>query len=205
MRLAGGGRLGAVLRSFVVAAAFAVVSTAAFCACNAKKVGLELVGALDKQGPTTHWYRGRTEILVPSGRKVGEMQLLLERRLEPEHSRIVETLILTSPRAGQRPRELVTTQVVDGGIFTMTEAAGSLQGEGELYGQPWSWSAWSSTARLAEGSRMISRHRFVGSQLASEKEFFDAQDRRTVTLRELYQPISRAEFELEREHLLGGR
>ncbi|MDX2089200.1 MAG: hypothetical protein SFX73_15195 [Kofleriaceae bacterium] len=53
---------------------------------------------------------------------------------------------------------------VDGNNFTMTEAGGAFTGSGALVGEPWQWSAWSSTSQISNG----------GITVESEDELTDA-------------------------------
>jgi hypothetical protein len=147
-------------------------------------------------------YRGTSEVRSPDGKQLETMRLLLRRTLDPTHDLITEQIAQKTSRPEEAPREYIMSLKVSGSQFVITEPVTGLAGGGELYGDPWQWSSWSSRAQLPDGSRLESAFVLNASGLKAEKRFFNSNGKITAMLIESYQPISPDAFERERAQLL---
>ena len=72
---------------------------------------------------------------------------IARRTIDPAARQIVEDVSHDDAGAhGAKRFHVVMT--VDGDQFTMTEAGGAFSGTGNLVGEPWRWTAWTSTSKI---------------------------------------------------------
>jgi hypothetical protein len=86
-------------------------------------------------------------------------------------SRQAGTIVETVAESGDKPAEFIVTMQVQGAHFTMTEAAKTFTGEGDLVGDPWAWTHWSSTSTMPDGATVTSNDALTASGLHVEKHY----------------------------------
>jgi hypothetical protein len=90
---------------------------------------------------------------------------VMRRTVDPAARQIVED-VNHGDAATHRVTQFHVVMNVDGDRFTMTEAGGAFTGTGTLTGEPWRWTAWSSTSQLAGAGK--------GIEVESEGEISEA-------------------------------
>lgn len=94
------------------------------------------------------YYFGESRVMRADGQPLGNLVSLVKHEVIPAESRIVETVLMISSQPREPSREYVAVSSVKGAGFTMKEQGGAYEGEGELTGKPWEWTAWTSTAKI---------------------------------------------------------
>lgn len=131
-----------------------------------------------EQGPIVTCYVGTTTVTGADGEVlVDGAPTVLWRTLEPSDKRIVEKGVNFD---GRRIEEMELTYDVEGDRFSGTGVGFEI--DGELAGEPWAWTQWSSTSTFPDGSRVVSNERLQGSVLHAHKTFHNAGEVEQVTV-----------------------
>jgi hypothetical protein len=81
---------------------------------------------------------------------------LARRSVDPNAREIVEDVVHDD--ASGRVKSFHVVMKVDGAGFTMAEASGGFTGTGTLVGEPWKWTSWTSTSRIANAGIDVESH-----------------------------------------------
>jgi hypothetical protein len=131
--------------------------------------------------PVLQHFAGSSEWLNPEGEQVLEPgQVWLRRELRAADSLVLEDLVsLESSGAISVYRIEV---LVEGDEFagSFSDENGTLAITGELTGEPWDWTEWSSTSRYTDGSLegyyFKTQASLSGNDLVQDKRIYDADD-----------------------------
>jgi len=120
--------------------------------------------ALEPAAPvaTTACYQGLSS---GAGQRV---RTIVRRVVDPAGRQIVEDVLHDD--AGRAARHFHVVMTVDGARFTMTEAGGGFTGTGTLVGEPWRWTSWTSTSKLAAAGQGPGPGPGPGIEVASRDE-----------------------------------
>jgi hypothetical protein len=154
--------------------------------------------AADGPEPKVTYYLGESKVSLADGKPLGNMVSLVKREVKPTESRIVETVMMLSSRPGEPTKEYVAVFAVKGSKFTMKEQGGAFEGDGELIGQPWAWTAWASTSKIPgqHGGTLVSRDKLTERGMAVTKELSGPDGVVRVRMAEDYASIDGATYEL---------
>jgi hypothetical protein len=169
---------------------------------------LTLIAAtlLAADGPATKatYYLGESKVMTADGKSLGNMVMLVKRELRPAESRIIETVLMVSSRRDEPIKEYLTVLTVKGSRFTMREQSGAFSGSGELEGNPWEWSGWTSTSKMPgqNGGTIVSRDKLTERGMATSKELSGPDGTVRVKFAEDYAAIDGGTYELLHAKLL---
>lgn len=127
--------------------------------------------------------------------------LLVRRTVDPEASTITEETVRFDTRAGVAPRRYTVVYTVDGESFTLAESSGAFAGSGRFTaGEPWAWTAWTSSYRLPSGIAVESTRGLESGDdgravLTAERVAYGPDGSRALTLGEELPAIDDAECE----------
>jgi hypothetical protein len=159
-----------------------------------------IVATLLADGPATKatYYLGESKVTTADGKPMGNMVVLVKRELRPAESRIIETVLMVSSQRNEPIKEYLTVLAVKGSRFTMREQSGAFSGSGELDGNPWEWSGWTSTAKMPgqNGGTIISRDKLTERGMAVSKELNGPDGAVRVKFVEDYAAIDGGTYEL---------
>jgi hypothetical protein len=155
--------------------------------------------------PSSQFFEGEGTVTLPDGRELPAPPSWVKRTVDPAQSTITQEMIQQRSFAAADPsraftRERTMVMKVTGSHFTLTETHGAFTGEGDLTGDPWRWTSWTSKAQLTNGAEVTSRDALDASGLQSDTEIRDAHGVRiTITIH--LRPIDEATFEAARSRL----
>jgi hypothetical protein len=148
------------------------------------------------------YYLGESKVRDADGKSLGNLVALVKRELRPAESRIVETTLLVSSRAGEPIQEYVGVSTVNGAAFTLKEQKGAFSGDGTLAGPAWAWTSWTSTASLGPGGTVRSRSQLTERGMAVDKTRLAPNGAVLFTFTEDHAAIDGATYELLRAKML---
>jgi hypothetical protein len=150
------------------------------------------------------YYFGESKVIRADGQPLGNLVSLVKREVIPAESKIVETVLMVSSQPREPVKEYVGVFSVTGAAFTLKEQGGAFEGEGELIGKPWEWTAWNTTSKLPgqRGGTLKSSNKMGGRGMAVSKELFSGDGSLRVKFAEDYAAIDGATYELLRSKLL---
>jgi len=155
-------------------------------------------------GPTktVAYYRGTSKVSLPNGQVVGEGAMLVRRTLDPSLSQIEEYVLGVATHGKRGTRQYRVIMKVNGNTFTMKDAAETFSGSGTLEGEPWKWTAWTSTSMLPNKMVIESKDQLVAGKLMVHKTVKAPDGSVRVTIEENYSPITKETFEQARTQAL---
>ena len=113
---------------------------------------------------TTTCYAGVT---VGMGQRT---RTLVRRSVDPAGAQIVED-VGHDQGEGRGATSLHVVMAVTGDHYTIAEASGAFTGTGTLTGEPWRWTSWRSTTKLASaGIEVESRDELTATNLVTHRE-----------------------------------
>lgn len=148
------------------------------------------------------YYWGEVRIRsAADGRELGRSRALLRRVVEPEKSRVVESVIESEP--GRRPEEHVSTLArVAGGEFRASDGR-FLDGAVRFDGEGWELSSWRYELRFKDGRRLTGHGSADAEGWRAEKTVLDKAGLPQVRIREELKAIGPEEYRRRRAELLG--
>ena len=96
------------------------------------------------------YYVGEVVTSDADGAPTGSQVILLEKIHDPDASTLTERAIVVRP-TGEAEEQTVVFAVAADGSFTVSDAAGMTEGEGQLHGAPWAWTYFEATYRHRSG------------------------------------------------------
>jgi hypothetical protein len=165
-------RLAKLFFSVVMVAVWAAVWAATWSAgCNRRRDVERPAGGTD---PRTCYF-GKTIAYDSEAHRLGAIETLVVRTVEPSRSRVTEKVINFDPRPAVGDQVFLVVMRVEGDGFEIEEKGGAFRGRGELFGTPWRWSGWRSEQRLAAGGRVVSTVRLEDGVRFAERRHFDRE------------------------------
>ena len=142
---------------------------------------------------TEQCYEGSSQVTLPDGNSFEGGASMVRRSLNEQKATIVEEVISTDARSKEKKLYVVEMQVT-GNEFKMKERAGAFEGTGTLEGDAWQWTAWTSKARMPDGTVVNSKDRLEGAGLKADKVVRGAEGQVLVNIQELYKTTDCARF-----------
>jgi len=158
-------------------------------------------GALAQEAPRQTCWIGEIRRTLPTGEQFGVAGVLMRRTESPQANMILEQVVTLEP--DEAPRELVTMFQVDGAKLVVTDRDASLNGQGDLIGEPWAWSGWTYRADYAAGTGSY-RVTFTKTPtgLQAERTYFSPSGEVRMLMEENYRPVGVEVFDLLYRKLL---
>lgn len=153
----------------------------------------------------TTYYEGPSSVTLPDGRSFPGGMVLAQRTVSPSERSIREQVVSEDPRPGHAAREFNVLMRVTRSGFSMTESGGAFEGAGTLDGPAWRWTAWHSTSRLPDGSRVESADTMNDDELHVRKRVFDASGALQIETTEQLKRIDAARYAARRAAMLSAR
>jgi hypothetical protein len=115
---------------------------------------------------STSCYVGGGEItLTANGQVVDKFEAVARRALDPAAGTIEEEVAMS----GSQPGRYTVQITVDGSTMTLKEQSGAFTGTGEMQGEPWKWTSWTTTSNLPGGMTVISTDTVEGDAIVVNK------------------------------------
>lgn len=157
--------------------------------------------AAAQTAPRQSCWIGEVKRTLPTGETFGTAGVLLRRTESPQSNMILEQVITLEP--DEAPRELVLMFQVDGSKLIVTDREASLNGQGDLIGEPWQWTGWTYRADYTAGTGSY-RVTFTTTPegLKGERTYFSPSGEVRMLLEETYRPVGQEVFDLLYRKLL---
>jgi hypothetical protein len=158
------------------------------------------------QGELDQYFVGTQVIRLPDGTEREGGSVVAHRTLRPEERAIVEEVVVRDA-AGALEAHAVRLEIDDDDRhFVLRPSEGdtsssSFSGEGELTGDPWSWTAWHVQTRLPDGTVVVTDDVLSATDLASESRVLGADGTPSVVIRQVLTRVTRERYEAERAAL----
>ena len=158
------------------------------------------------QGELEQYFVGTQVIRLPDGTEQPGGSVVAHRTLRPEERAIVEEVVVRDA-AGALEAHAVRLEVDDDDRhFVLRPGEGdtsssTFSGEGELTGDPWSWTAWHVQTRLPDGTVVVTDDVLSATDLASESRVLGADGAPSLVIRQVLTRVTRERYEAERAAL----
>jgi hypothetical protein len=157
-------------------------------------LGSRFASAAGPAQPESTYYLGESKMTTADGKPIRSSISLVKRVVDKDASQIVEHVLTINEKES---KAFVTTLVVKGSRFTISEQSGSFTGEGELMGEPWRWKEWKSVTKITGGSgTVISEDKLTEHALIAKKTFAGADGKVVVRMDETLVPITPKTYEV---------
>jgi hypothetical protein len=103
--------------------------------------------------PEKMYYLGEMKLSSGSGQPLGSQVILLEKVHDRDSTTIVERALVVQPD-GKVEEQTMRLAVKDDNTFTLTDDAGTVEGDGKLFGPAWKWTYFKGTFRAKNGVRI---------------------------------------------------
>lgn len=147
---------------------------------------------------STCYFGPSTQTAVDGSERPGA-ELMVRRTVDRAASRIVEETARFDAVASVAPRRYMVVYEVDGDAFTLTETSGAFAGSGTFTaGEPWAWTAWTTTYTLPSGIRVESKVELAAAKagaLTAERTAYGPDGGKALILFEALAAIEGAECE----------
>ena len=151
--------------------------------------------------PTTEldqYFVGTQVIRLPDGTEHEGGAVVAHRALRPEERTIVEEVVVRDA-AGALESHAIRLEVDESDTrFVLREPGTPITGEGELTGEPWSWTAWHVQTRLPDGTVVVTDDTLSATDLRSESQVLGTDGTPRVVIRQVLTRVSRERYESER-------
>lgn len=146
----------------------------------------------------TRYYYGDVKFFSIEGKLSGETVSLVKRVLDPEHNKIMETVLQPGEKPGQAAQEYVVEMVRE--TDNVFKTNGSPAGYLKFFGKEWEWTSWDYSIPLEGGASLLGSGFLSGKYLLTSKTLSRAKPYMKVI--ERLNEIPPFEYERLREVLL---
>lgn len=154
-------------------------------------------------GELEQYFVGTQVIRLPDGSEREGGAVVAHRTLRPEERAILEEVVVRDA-AGALESRAVRLEVDESDArFVLREPGTTTTGEGELTGEPWSWTAWHAQTRLPDGTVIVTDDLLSATDLRSESQVLGTDGTPGVVIRQVLTRVSRERYEEERAAIEG--
>jgi len=149
-------------------------------------------------GELDQYFVGTQVIRLPDGSERQGGAVVAHRALRPEEHTILEEVVVRDA-AGALESHAIRLEVDESDArFVLREPGTPITGEGELTGEPWSWTAWHVQTRLPDGTVVVTDDVLSATDLRSESQVLGTDGTPGVVIRQVLTRVSRERYEEER-------
>jgi hypothetical protein len=150
--------------------------------------------AEDPPTVTTQYFLGESKMLTPDGRVIRTTLSLVKRVLKPAENKVEEHVLSADEKTPAKA--FVVVLDVAGNKFTLADQSKTYSGDGELKGEPWKWTAWKSTSKLAGGATVVSEDKLSDRGMTATKTYSAADGKPQYLFEEKLEHVSAKTYEI---------